>query len=1125
MDPAQATDSVGGATLQLEDTGILCAPPSRRSMSAAKPPTAATLRHRRSSASLSDSASSATTIADLVSDRLMVAISSGNSNGSRSRAKELSPMFPASPNSPLYCTSPPESLQLSSPPSLPFSHLNSHANLFRSRSPSPINLKNLDLDMDSVREQMEFLTVSRVDEGTFLDGETPPDDIDMSFSGGPNGADSMEDDTTTDVSTAVAEVLSPKEMLMMDMDRSDSKMHLLSSRTSLQASHDIDTASSASESPDPTRPPSSSSSSSVIITSAAAHASRLRPKRTSVVAPTAPGPFRKMPSAVAMGVVAHLMATADTPDAAAAKALPCLFVNRSWSRGAARALYRTPHLPTLDRFQSLVATALEPSPTHPYAAFVENLHLPPALAETLFLGDLDIAFQLFPNLASLRLHSSPSTSNVLLQSLADHCGSLRALSLRGCPITDALVPHLAAGCPRLELLDLSHTRVTIATLLTCVDLCPHLLTLSLEAAFPSPRPVTWDPQHLFMRPLRHLHLRNSGITDPHLRHAALHCPDLERVVVEGSAAITDDALVKLAQSCGPSLRTLDASFCPHVTDLTLRALAMFAGQNLEAVAFSGCDRVTEDGVVALAEGCVGAGGPLTEIVLHGCVRVLGSSVKEFATRRYELDCAVRGDAVRLLAASRVGRRVAGPLAAAAKVASEPASPVPSAVAKLAKPVLERRESSTQTLAEDFPVSSESTPRGTLTRQPSDDNVAAEKAGGGPGSRLSMPAEELLLKFAEAVATGAWFPRPGDTATAAPPAPFWNPAWGYPPNFPGVQSSDPTPPPQPTAATGLPRPTPRIPRRISASSTGSTASTTSLPVPRSNRSSVGDTPGGSALPTPTHSRTASRKSLGVVPEKPAPQRSGLPAPSGSRLPTTPGMSRIPSIGGGSTSSRLPSAPGIPTPASKAAKEFSMAMLKGAKPVVGTAPAPAAPRIPSASELLDDAPGYKPRQFRKINNDIGVADTAPAMSRSASARRPAASTVSTSSSVTAYTATSTPSRLPGASGLPKPPGMSRTSSVDPAALAAFKEGLPAGVASSLAGAAAGKRGSAVAAGSRTSVQHPLAPSGVATGWISGGGEGGSGGDRRSTGSSGSSGSSGSVGSRGSGKGVGAKVKTRR
>ncbi|KAJ3194267.1 hypothetical protein HK101_003112 [Irineochytrium annulatum] len=469
-------------------------------------------------------------------------------------------------------------------------------------------------------------------------------------------------------------------------------------------------------------------------------------------------------------------------------AMACMMVNRAWARGTAKAIYRRPVIRTLQKFQALVSTVLDPNPFLPYAAFVNEFHLNSALADALDMGDLDIAFQLFPNLSSFRIDSSPSTTNVLIQSLSDHCVHLHRLSLRGCPITDALIPALAAGCPKIEHLDLSHTLVTVSTLVTAVDLCGRLRSLRLEGAAPSSAPLTWDPQHLYIRPLRVLDMRNSGVTDPHVRHAALHCPDLQLVTLEGSAALTDDSVVRVAQSCS-SVEVLDLSFCPHLTDLSMRALAMFARSSLRSLTVSGCDAITPDGIAAVAGDCKA----MEEIVMHGCNGILGSWVAGFATRRYELDCAVRGHNIRLLAGAAKTRGSGAGAGAAAAILEEAAKKDAATKENSAAAVAagRKREIGIQTSGMVIPLKGgeEEEEKGEEK-----DEVTATKRMSRITQRASMSAEDLLMKFAEAVASGTWMPRGVPLAQPPPPPtqdapangvqplfwgpqPYWNPAWG------------------------------------------------------------------------------------------------------------------------------------------------------------------------------------------------------------------------------------------------------------------------------------------------------------------------------------------------------------
>ncbi|RKO88470.1 hypothetical protein BDK51DRAFT_36836 [Blyttiomyces helicus] len=317
-----------------------------------------------------------------------------------------------------------------------------------------------------------------------------------------------------------------------------------------------------------------------------------------------------------------------------------------WSRGSARALYRCPPATSVNQFHELLQTLLNPG-THPYAAFVSELHFPPSLSESLLMGDIDIALQLSPNLRAIRLERCISASNVLLQSLADHGRHLRRVHLRGCPVSDVLIPELVRSCPRLEVVDLAQTRVTIATLGVLVDGCEHLRSVDLEGCGASSEPLTHDPRRVKGRPVRSLCLRNASVTDIHLRYAATRCPDLEVVILDGCPGITDDALVGLTVSC-PKLRRLDASFCPRLTDLSMQCLAVHS-KLLEILSISGCDAVTPLGVQAVARGCP----RLQEIVLNGCAGVEKTFVREYSARQGERDCIVRGPAIKWLAGHHV----------------------------------------------------------------------------------------------------------------------------------------------------------------------------------------------------------------------------------------------------------------------------------------------------------------------------------------------------------------------------------------------------------------------------------------------------------------------------------------
>ncbi|KAJ1566500.1 hypothetical protein HK405_009566, partial [Cladochytrium tenue] len=327
--------------------------------------------------------------------------------------------------------------------------------------------------------------------------------------------------------------------------------------------------------------------------------------------------------------------------------LSCLGVSRHVSKAAARAIYYRPHLPSASTFLRLLATCLSPDPaTHNYAVLVRHLDLAPHVIADLDLGDVDIALQLFSNVAHLRLGASPTATNVLLQSVADHLGgggapasalgpgsALRRLEVRGCPVTDAMLEGLLSSCSGLRWLDLSDTGVSVGAVIGSVTKhCEHLVTLKLvgvtgpvcTTAFAPPPIKPAKPGSERRRgpppPLAHVDLsRSVSATDRDLRLLADSCgPTMRVLVLSGCARLTDDGVSRVGRVCR-RLRSLDLSFLPCLTDLGLFAIgtmppappfldpspgaellaARQVAPALESLNLSGCDTITPAGVLAL----------------------------------------------------------------------------------------------------------------------------------------------------------------------------------------------------------------------------------------------------------------------------------------------------------------------------------------------------------------------------------------------------------------------------------------------------------------------------------------------------------------------------------------------
>ncbi|TPX64318.1 hypothetical protein SpCBS45565_g05964 [Spizellomyces sp. 'palustris'] len=638
--------------------------------------------------------------------------------------------------------------------------------------------------------------------------------------------------------------------------------------------------------------------------------------------------------------------------------LACLLVSKTWSKAAAKAIYRCPSVTTAKQFHSLLQTLLSPG-IHNYAAYVVDLDIPLTISDELLMGDLDVALQLCRNLRGIRLENALNASNVLIQSLSDNVRHLRRVYLRGCPITDVLVPGLTRSCPRLERVDLSYTQATVVTLQNLIDGCERIQTIELEACGPNLGAVVVNPHKALRRPLRYLNLRNSAVEDHHVRYAAIHCPVLESVVLDGCTAVTDDAIVKLAQSCGSTLRRLDVSFVPSVTDVALHALARYADA-MEDLTLAGCDRITPEGVQVVARSC----DKLQTLVLHGCAGILGSFVQQFAVTGTELECCLRSVGIKQLAEHKqqdvlltrdVGLRTdeTGAIWSKGPVVEPLAKTTPDAASAVVTV-----DQTTQTDVHRPELPTDNKPVLDAEKQ-LHDNIEPTNA------------TEILLKFADAIASGKWVPPGGNTPSngtdpanagwpnpfppGMPPFPYWgpwasqmqappqyHPAWGYPP--PGWAS----PPlglfPDPNRSTESPTPTPadwQLRRQSSTETINSEFSTKRTSI-LSNESTVSGE--GRTRVKPTILPVLKEQEAGMPTPPDSPPKFEKGKERDKRQSTASTVSNVSSTG--STVSRLrppSSLSRLPGPSPSSRLKIPSAVTRGVRAIPKPTPAPIPPTL--------------------------------------------------------------------------------------------------------------------------------------------------------------------------------------
>ncbi|KAJ3085196.1 SCF ubiquitin ligase complex subunit [Quaeritorhiza haematococci] len=376
------------------------------------------------------------------------------------------------------------------------------------------------------------------------------------------------------------------------------------------------------------------------------------------------------PSNVFFNIVAHLAEHQDQCN--------LMLVCKKWSKSVAEAMYHAPPLQSSDSFERLMGLLNTPLPFHPYPSMIRKLDISGIAADNLYMGDLDAALSMCPNIEVFRLENCYHISNILVQSLSHHCPKLKQVDLPGCPVSDSFIPALTKNCKQLEQMDLSFTNLTVASLHPIVDNCESLIKLDLcECRDADDGSLKLDFSNRFTRTLKQLNLRNTPITDELLRYIAERCVELEFLTLESCPKITDAGTVAVARHCS-KLKRLDLSFCDRITDVTLQEIALQASRdkdgkglrgNLEQLYLSACDVITAQGVLQVAQQCT----KLQLLVLDGCERILGTFVQQYATyEQEELECTLEREAIRKFAAHSSGTNAAA--AAVANTSTPPATP-------------------------------------------------------------------------------------------------------------------------------------------------------------------------------------------------------------------------------------------------------------------------------------------------------------------------------------------------------------------------------------------------------------------------------------------------------------------
>lgn len=331
-------------------------------------------------------------------------------------------------------------------------------------------------------------------------------------------------------------------------------------------------------------------------------------------------------------------------------AVKLIHVCRSWSAAAVEAFYETPPLIHPESFSQLVTVLGVENPLHPYALLIRELLISAPVAENMLMGDLKDVLEMCNNLISLRIEGCTHLTNMLAQFLAEHVPGIYRLELPGCFVSDSFVDGLISGCNSIRHLDLSHTNTTLACMPAIIQDCIHLTSLDLTGIQPM---TNRRPGAHFSLEMKKSHIRyeltrvsfaSTDITDAIIQYLTHCCVNLECILLDACAFITDSAAMAIAQNC-PRITTLGFSYCPNITDVGLQSLSVHLSMHitepvaspmsyssfqehfetvepiisvrLSSIYLAGCYRITHSGLVMLAKAC-----PLETVILDGCDHIM-----------------------------------------------------------------------------------------------------------------------------------------------------------------------------------------------------------------------------------------------------------------------------------------------------------------------------------------------------------------------------------------------------------------------------------------------------------------------------------------------------------------------
>lgn len=193
-----------------------------------------------------------------------------------------------------------------------------------------------------------------------------------------------------------------------------------------------------------------------------------------------------------------------------------------------------------------------------------------------------------------------SVTNILVQELCSVHPKITSLNLNNCTeITDVALIAIATHCTELKILSLQNcSKITTVGLRAISFKCKNIIELDLNNC--------------------------SNIDDASLTVAAGGSWRIKKLSLNNCQSITDNGVSRIAQGLGSCLEYLSLDGCPCIGefgDRGLKEIGLYC-KNLRELSISQARRIEDNGLIALATGCL----QLTVLSLSGCENI---SVKSF----------------------------------------------------------------------------------------------------------------------------------------------------------------------------------------------------------------------------------------------------------------------------------------------------------------------------------------------------------------------------------------------------------------------------------------------------------------------------------------------------------------